>query len=271
MNKVTKTIQYFLMIISLSFLPTHGFSQEKMKLENIYAISSELPRQLISLPCTTYIADHSKAYFYEATEKKNVIYSVTVNLQKEVLPKEVLQWKRTNTDPIPSTLLDYRISFTNSFITNPLEDAGNCYVLPKDVPKDVKKITITNFPDEYVIDACSAVPYDDQLVLRLLDAKRNETYYAFLDLSSGMLQKPFFSGVESSSTCICWRGDNLIWEISRSKKGYFFYAVYDTQNGQYVKKGDSKINDDESILIFKHDLLLINKEGKIKKVFQYPK
>lgn len=112
-------------------------------------------------------------------------------------------------------------------------NGGDIYIIPDSDGTVAPEITIHNMPENMELKQCSAVAYDGKILVLLEHRETHKSYFAKLNVHTGMLEEELYPGGNPYAYSLIWRGDDTVWQISVGHKA-MSYAAYSLSKKGYV-------------------------------------
>lgn len=231
--------------------------------DTLFLISYATPHKIISAPIEMFCPKGPYSYA-EVNEK---IYSVDMETGSS---KQVGYSSSRRDDASLSPLFEAgSVSFVQPFITNELDNAGSCYLMPAEMP-ETKAYTIQNLPPNVEVEKCAATLQKGKLLLKVRHGSTGKSYYVFFDPATGLLdaqQHEIACGLENSQpTGLLGKGD-YIWEVSVNKRKMLEYVVYSISRQTIMQHREISLAEGEVPIVTEKGLfavhVLTNRVGEI--------
>lgn len=227
------------------------------RLDTVFLVSYDRPQTLVSAKARIFRQDEKHVYIGYGSR----VCAINMESKNGEKPK----WFTTGDESVTSlSPLIYvgHISFSSTFVSNVLSDAGSCYVLPDELPP-MEEHHIKNLPAHMQVDKCTAMSQNGKLLLLVVDTLSKKDYYVFYDVASSSVDQKYYEVSGMGGAGLVWNG-SYVWELSVSKWGYMFYQMYSLDAEKLIKEETCvpfKSRSDESPVVTAKGLFLVDVKG----------
>ena len=229
--------------------------QKEPSSTDVFLVSYDKPQTILSSTIKGYVKQPSRAYVYVNEN----MYAINFGENKSITP---LSFTPVHASDRLSPLITVgSLSRSDPFVSNVIENAGSCYLLPEQLPP-VTEYAVRNMPEHWKVQACSAEMHEGKILLCVSDPTTKKRYYAFFHPDSSLMDRNVFEtkcSHEYTSTYsgLVWDGDYVI-EVQASKWKEVEYQIYSLKEQRIIDYGCISLGSDDVLVIMEKSLFLVN-------------